>query len=61
MRQMLTSLENENEIELNKIKKQINFLVLILKKRSSDYFKDNCEFKENLKREFIKKISELLI
>lgn len=61
MKQMLNSLENDNEIELNKIKKEIKFLVLMLKKRSIEYFRDNCEFLENIERDFVHKISELLI
>lgn len=61
MKQMLTSLENDNETELYKINKEINFFVLILKKRSIEYFKENRVFVEKLESEFGNKISELLI
>ncbi len=61
MKQMLSSLESEHETELNKIKKEINFLVLILKKRSIEFFKENRQFIEKLEYEFVNKTSELLI
>ena len=61
MKQMLNSLENDNESELRKIKKEINFLVLILKKRSVEYFKENNQFVDAIENSFLNKISELSI
>lgn len=60
MKEMINSLEVDNEIELNKIKKQINFLVLKLKKKSIEYFNDNFnEFLIEIENEFLRKISKI--
>jgi len=60
MKQMINSLEMDNESELNKIKKEIIFLILKLKKRSIEYFKDNyCEFLNDIENEFLRKIGKI--